>query len=99
MLIQFLGDFEVVSGHFGVMLGLRGPFWGPLTPLGAILGSTSKFEPIFEQIRENGADHFGTIFGLCCACWCLFGQLLWGPIFSSILGRLLEGSMWPKYSK
>ena len=73
------------------MVGLWGPCWGPLTLLGAILGSTSQFEPIFEQIRENGADHFGTILALCCVCWCLFGQLLWGPIFSSILGGLSEG--------
>ena len=96
ILVPFLVYFEVILVHFWVMLGLWGPFWGPLTPLGAILGSTSKNEPIFEQIRENGADHFGTILALCCVCWCLFGQLLWGPIFSSILGRLLEGSMWPK---
>ena len=96
---QFWGHSGVISGHVGVMLGLWGPFWGPLTLLGAILGSISKIEPIFEQIRENGADHFGTILALCCVCWCLFGQLLWGPIFSSIFGGLLEGSMWPKCSK
>ena len=72
ILAQFLGNFDVSSVHFGIMLGHWSQFWGPLTPLGAILGSTSKFEPIFEQIRENGADHFGVNF-----CGVRFSHEFW----------------------
>ena len=38
ILVHFFVHFEVILVHFWVMLGLWGPFWGPLTPLGAILG-------------------------------------------------------------
>ena len=35
------------------MLGLGGPAWGPLTSVGAILGSTPNFDAMFDQIREK----------------------------------------------
>ena len=53
-----LVHFEIIPEDFGVTVSLWGPVWGTL---GGISGSTSKFEHMFEQIRENEADHFGTI--------------------------------------
>ena len=50
----FLSHFGACLDHFLVMLGLGGPSWGPLANFGAILGSTSDFDVIFDQIRENG---------------------------------------------
>ena len=41
------------------MLGLGGPSWGPLASFGAILGSTSDVDAIFDQIRETKESTLG----------------------------------------
>ena len=60
----FLTHFGSFLDHFWVMLGLGGPSWGPLASFGAILGSTSDFDAIFGQIRENYYSILGPILGL-----------------------------------
>ena len=56
-----LSLFGPFLNNFGVMLGLGGPSWGPLASFGAILGSTSDFDAIFEQIRGKQESILGTI--------------------------------------
>ena len=65
---QFLCNFGSFRDHFWVMLGLGGPAWGPLASFGGILGSTSDFDAIFDQIREKNYSILGPILGLFCVC-------------------------------
>ena len=64
----FLSDFGAFVGHFWVMLGLGGPAWGPLASFGGILGSTSDFDAIFDQIREKKESILGPFLGVFCVC-------------------------------
>ena len=59
---QFGGLLESFWCHFWAILGLGGPSWGALVSLGAILGSTSDFVTIFDQIRATILGHVGTHF-------------------------------------
>ena len=57
----FLTHFGSFLDHFWVMLGLGGPSWGPLASFGAILGSTSDFDTIFDKIRRKKESILGPI--------------------------------------
>ena len=57
----FLSHFGSFLDNFWVMLGLGGPSWGPLAPFGAILGSTSDFDAIFDQIQKKKESILGPI--------------------------------------
>ena len=54
----FLSHFWTI---FWVMLGLGGPSWGPLASFEAMLGSTSDFDAMFDQIWEKKESILGPI--------------------------------------
>ena len=65
---QILNHFGSFVDCFWVMLGLGGPAWGPLASFGGILGSTSDFDAIFDQIREKKESILGPCLGVFCVC-------------------------------
>ena len=96
---QFWGLLESFWCHFWAILGLGDPSWGPLVSLGAILGSTSDFVTIFDQIRAKIPVHFGTHFETIMRMLTYLEPFLWCPILSCIFGGILEGAMWTKCCK
>ena len=99
MMGQFGGLLESFWCHFWAILGLGDPSWGPLVSLGAILGSTSDFVTIFDQIRAKIPVHFGTHFETIMRMLTYLEPFLWCPILSCIFGGILEGAMWTKCCK
>ena len=96
---QFWGLWESFWCQFWAILGLGGPSWGPLVSLGAILGSTSDFVTIFDQIRAKIPVHFGTHFETIMRMLTYLEPFSWCPILARIFGGILEGAMWTKCSK
>ena len=77
-----LSHFRSVGDNFWVMLGLGVPSWGPWASFGAILGSTSDFDAIFDQM------HFGTILRMLT----YFGSIFIMSDFLINFGRDLGGA-------
>ena len=59
ILVPFLVHFEVILVHFWVMLGLWGPFWGPLTPLGAFWDPHQNLNPFLSKSGKMGQTILG----------------------------------------
>ena len=77
--------------HFGVMLRLWTPSWGPLASLRAILGCTSKVVAIFDKNGEKTkVVHFGTHFGTTLCMLKYFGAMFVGSVFN--FGKYLGGA-------